>query len=129
MKLSIGVPWRKFSLTIMVMAALFVVACGASEAPAEQPAAPQAETSQPQQPETQMEQPTQAPAVPTDARALTDTRQFESTPTPEPAMAAATATPGSHAHPGRCIYRQRYNYPGDPGRTHFPGNFQRRLQR
>lgn len=80
MRHTLGSAWRRYSLIFAVLVTLFAVACGASEAPTAAPA-------------PQVEQAAEAPAVPTDARALTETRQFESTPTPEPAMAAATATP------------------------------------
>ncbi|MDE2844398.1 MAG: ABC transporter substrate-binding protein [Chloroflexota bacterium] len=99
------VPWRRYSLTFLIFAALFAVACGASEAPApaqepaSQPAAPAAA---PQEPASAGEPAAEAPApaVPTDARALTETRQFESTPTPEPGAASATATPVPTPTPG-----------------------------
>ena len=99
--------WRRGLAAGVVFLTLLAVACGSSSAPA-QPAAPtqqpaaQAEPAAPEpaQPAPVQEQPTAAPAVPTDARALTDTRQFESTPTPEPAMAGATATPAPTPTPG-----------------------------
>ena len=101
MRFTKGAFWRRYSLMFAVFITLLAVACGASEAPTAapaEPAAPQAAQEQPAQPA--MEQPTAAPAVPADARALTDTRQFESTPTPEAAMAAATATPVPTPTPG-----------------------------
>lgn len=99
--------WRRGLAAGVVFLTLLAVACGSSSAPA-QPAAPtqqpaaQAEPAAPEpaQPAAPVQQPTTAPAVPTDARALTDTRQFESTPTPEPAMAGATATPAPTPTPG-----------------------------
>lgn len=104
MKFSKVVPWRRYSLTFLIFAALFAVACGASEAPApaQAPASePDAPAAAPQEPAAAAEA-TEAPsqAVPTDARALTETRQFESTPTPEPGASAATATPVPTPTPG-----------------------------
>ncbi len=103
MRLSLGANWRRYPLMLAVLVALFAVACGASEEPTQAPAP--AAAVQPEQPAAQPEQPAQESmqeqaAVPTDARALTDTRQFESTPTPEAAMEAATATPVPTPTPG-----------------------------
>ena len=96
--------WRSYALTFAVILSLFIVACGASEPAAQEGAAPAqqqpAAASQPEPAAQAMEQPTQAPAVPADARALTDTRQFQSTPTPAPEAAAATATPVPTPTPG-----------------------------
>ena len=103
MRFTKGVSWRRSFLSIAVLISILAVACGASEpqAPAQAPAQePAAAPAAPEQPAAAMEQPDEAPAVPTDARALTETRQFESTPTPEAAMAAATATPAPTPTPG-----------------------------
>ena len=99
MRFTKGFSWKRSFLSLAVLITILAVACGASEpqAPAQEPtAAPSA----PEQPAAAVEQPTEAPAVPADARALTDTRQFESTPTPPPAAAAATATPVPTPTPG-----------------------------
>ena len=98
--------WRRWLATSAVLLTLFAVACGASTPPTAVPAA--APSAAPAEPaaaaapaaEPAMAQPTAAPAVPADARALTETRQFQSTPTPEAAMAAATATPAPTPTPG-----------------------------
>lgn len=98
MSFSFDVSWRRSFLSLAVLITILAVACGASEpqAPAvEQPGQPA-----PEQPAAAMEEPTSAPAVPADARALTDTRQFESTPTPSASMADATATPIPTPTPG-----------------------------
>ena len=98
MSFSFDVSWRRSFLSLVVLITILAVACGASEpqAPAvEQPGQPA-----PEQPAAAMEEPTSAPAVPADARALTDTRQFESTPTPSASMADATATPIPTPTPG-----------------------------
>ncbi len=99
--------WQRWLVTCAVLLTLFVVACGAAtpatEVPAAEPAtAPAAEpAAEPAMaPAAESAAPTEAPAVPADARALTDTRQFQSTPTPEPALAAATATPVPTPTPG-----------------------------
>ena len=127
MRFTKGVSWRRSFLSIAVLISILAVACGASEpqAPAQAPAQePAAAPAAPEQPAAAMEQPAEAPAVPTDARALTETRQFESTPTPEAAMAAATATPAPTPTPRRCLYGQRHDRSGNPGRTNFTGNIQ-----
>ena len=103
-----ALTWQRTVLLLAVFVAIFAVACGASEpqpaaetttsepAAAAQPAAPAAEPAAPAAPEPASQQ-----AVPTDARALTETRRFESTPTPVPAaQASATATPIPTPTPG-----------------------------
>ena len=99
MTLTLGAAWRKYSLIFAVFVTLLAVACGASEAPTQAPAAaPQTQ----QQPAAAPAEPAQAaPAVPTDARALTETRQFVSTPTP--ATGAATATPAPTPAPSDAV--------------------------
>ncbi|MYC28777.1 MAG: hypothetical protein F4X65_01640 [Chloroflexi bacterium] len=104
MRLTFGTAWRRYSLILAVLVTLFAVACGASEAPSA-PAAPADTAMQQEQPVAQPEQPAQEQeaAVPADARRLTETRQFESTPTPEAAMASATATPVPTPTPGAAV--------------------------
>ena len=99
MRFTKGFSWRRSFLSLAVLISVLAVACGASEpaAPAQEPAAAPVA---PEQPAAAMEEPTAAPAVPADARALTDARQFESTPTPAAAMAEATATPIPTPTPG-----------------------------
>ncbi len=101
MRFTRGALWRRYSLVFAVFITILAVACGASEAPSQStttdPGA--ASYAQPTTPAMEQNMP-QDQAVPADARQLTETRQFESTPTPEAMAMAATATPIPTPTPG-----------------------------